>query len=405
MATYVCRVADKSGKEKKRTIEAESQERATQLLRAEGLTVLSVEIGSAFDKSVSFGAMKRTKKINTRDLSVFCRQFNSVLRAGVSVITALNMLADQTENKNLKASLESVRDNVEKGDSLATAMKKERGVFPGILINMVEAGEASGSLEVALERMSTYFEKDAKLKGMVKSALTYPIVLICVAIVVMIIMLVVVIPSFMGMFEEIDAKMPAFTMAIVNLSNLLINRWYVFVIVIALIVGGFMFYRSTDLGTHQLAAFSLKAPIFGQLSTKSASARFARNFATLIAAGMPMIQAIEITANTMDNILFKEELLNLRDQVSLGSSIAGFMKNSPLFPPMLHHMIGIGEETGNLEEMLDGCAQYFEEEVEMTTANLTKIMEPMIIIFMAGIVGVLIVAIYSPMMTLYDSLG
>lgn len=405
MATYVCKVADKSGKEKKRTIEAESQERATQLLRAEGLTVLSVEIGSAFDKSVSFGAMKRTKKINTRDLSVFCRQFNSVLRAGVSVITALNMLADQTENKNLKSSLESVRDNVEKGDSLATAMKKERGMFPGILINMVEAGEASGSLEVALERMSTYFEKDAKLKGMVKSALTYPIVLICVAIVVMIIMLVVVIPSFMGMFEEIDAKMPAFTMAIVNLSNLLINRWYAFVIVIALIVGGFMFYRSTDLGTHQLAAFSLKAPIFGQLSTKSASARFARNFATLIAAGMPMIQAIEITANTMDNILFKEELLNLRDQVSLGSSIAGFMKNSPLFPPMLHHMIGIGEETGNLEEMLDGCAQYFEEEVEMTTANLTKIMEPMIIIFMAGIVGVLIVAIYSPMMTLYDSLG
>ena len=405
MATYICRVIDKSGKEKKRTIEADSQDRVQQILKAEGVTVLSVDVGSAFDKELKLGNFKKAKKIDTRDLSVFCRQFVSVLRAGVSVIMALDMLAEQTESKTLKETLVKVRDSVEKGDSLAAAMRKEKGVFPGILINMIEAGEASGSLEIALERMSTYFEKDAKLKSMVKSALTYPVVLICVAIAVFVVMLVVVIPSFMGMFEELDTDMPAFTMAIVNLSNLLVKRWYIFVGIIAIVVGLFMFYRSTSLGVHQLAALSIKMPLFGKLNTKSASARFARNFSTLIAAGMPMIEAIEITANTMDNILFREELLNLRDQVSLGSSISGFMKNSKLFPPMLYHMIGIGEETGNLEEMLDGCAAYYEEEVEITTANLSKLMEPVIIILMAGIVGVLIVAIFQPMMKLYDSIG
>lgn len=405
MATYICRVIDKSGKEKKRTIEADSQDRVQQILKAEGATVLSVDVGSAFDKELKLGNFKKAKKIDTRDLSVFCRQFVSVLRAGVSVIMALEMLAEQTESKSLKETLVKVRDSVEKGDSLATAMRKEKGVFPGILINMIEAGEASGSLEIALERMSTYFEKDAKLKSMVKSALTYPVVLICVAIAVFVVMLVVVIPSFMGMFEELDTDMPAFTMAIVNLSDLLIKRWYIFIGAIAIVVGLFMFYRSTSLGVHQLAALSIKMPLFGKLNTKSASARFARNFSTLIAAGMPMIEAIEITANTMDNVLFREELLNLRDQVSLGSSISGFMKNSKLFPPMLYHMIGIGEETGNLEEMLDGCAAYYEEEVEITTANLSKLMEPVIILLMAGIVGVLIVAIFQPMMKLYDSIG
>ena len=360
MATYVCRVIDKSGKEKKRTIEAESQERATQLLKAEGLTVLSADVGNAFDKELSFKGIKLGSGVKVRDLGVFCRQFESILRAGVSIIQALTMLEDQTENKALKAAVGRMRDNVSKGDSLATAMKKERGIFPSILINMIEAGEASGSLEIALNRMSTYFDKDAKMKSLVKGALTYPIVLIVVALAVMVVLLVVVIPSFMDMFNEIDAKMPPLTMAIVNLSNFLQKKWFIVIIIVAIIVGGFMAYRATNLGTHQLAALSLKLPIFGKLNTKNAAARFARNFSTLIASGMPMIEAIEITANTMDNILFKEELLKLRDQVSLGSTISGFMKNSELFPSMLHHMIGIGEETGNLEEMLDGCAVYFE---------------------------------------------
>lgn len=405
MATYVCKVIDKSGKERKRTIEADTQERAQQMLRSEGHTVLSVELGSAFDKDIKLGGFKKSKKIKIRDLGVFCRQFVSLLRAGVSVINGLTMLAEQTESKALKVALTGVRDNVEKGDSLATAMKKQKGVFPGLLINMVEAGEASGSLETALDRMSTHFDKDAKLRGIVKKALTYPALLICIAIAVMIVMLVVVIPSFTDMFAEVGAKMPAFTQAIIDLSDFIIQKWYICIGVIVAIVAAFAAYKSTDIGQHQLAKLSLKAPLFGNLNTKNAAARFARNFSTLIAAGMPMMEAIEITASTMDNIMFREDLLTLRDQVALGNSISGYLKQSGLFPPMLCHMIGIGEETGNLEEMLDGCAVYYEEEVELATQTLTSAMEPMIILVMAGIVGALVIAIYSPMMTLYDSIG
>jgi RNA polymerase primary sigma factor len=184
-------------------------------------------------------------------------------------------------------------------------------------------------------------------------------------IAVIIIMLVVVIPAFTDMFKDLDTGLPPFTQAVVNMSNFLIAKWYFVLAVVAAVVVAYKTYAATDAGNHQLAALKLKLPMFGPLNTKTAAARFARNFSTLIAAGMPMIEAIEITASTMDNILFKEELLRLRDQVSLGSSISGYLKSSKMFPSMLCHMIGIGEETGNLEEMLDGCAVYYEEEVEL----------------------------------------
>lgn len=403
MATYVAKFIDKNGKERKKTVEADSAERATQVVKAEGHTVLSVDLAGVTNKGQS--ANQKKTKIKSRDLGVFCRQFESLLRAGVSVINGLEMLAEQTESKPLKAALTNVRDNVEKGDSLAAAMKKEGNVFPGLLINMVEAGEASGSLEIALNRMSTHFDKDAHLKGIVKKALMYPIVLVFVMIAVIIIMLVVVIPAFTDMFKDLDTGLPAFTQAVVNMSNFLIGKWYIVLAVIAAIVVAYKTYAATDAGNHQLAALKLKLPMFGPLNTKTAAARFARNFSTLIAAGMPMIEAIEITASTMDNILFKEELLRLRDQVSLGSSISGYLKSSKMFPSMLCHMIGIGEETGNLEEMLDGCAVYYEEEVELATESLTAAMEPAIIIVMAGVVGLLLVAIFQPMIKLYDTLG
>jgi type IV pilus assembly protein PilC len=403
MATYVAKFIDKNGKERKKTVEADSAERATQVVKAEGHTVLSVDLAGVTNKGQS--ANQKKTKIKSRDLGVFCRQFESLLRAGVSVINGLEMLAEQTESKPLKAALTNVRDNVEKGDSLAAAMKKEGNVFPGLLINMVEAGEASGSLEIALNRMSTHFDKDAHIKGIVKKALMYPIVLVFVMIAVIIIMLVVVIPAFTDMFKDLDTGLPAFTQAVVNMSDFLIGKWYIVLAVIAAIVVAYKTYAATDAGNHQLAALKLKLPMFGPLNTKTAAARFARNFSTLIAAGMPMIEAIEITASTMDNILFKEELLRLRDQVSLGSSISGYLKSSKMFPSMLCHMIGIGEETGNLEEMLDGCAVYYEEEVELATESLTAAMEPAIIIVMAGVVGLLLVAIFQPMIKLYDTLG
>ncbi|MBR6697976.1 MAG: type II secretion system F family protein [Lachnospiraceae bacterium] len=403
MANYVYQVMTPSGKEQKGKITADSKEAAQNSLKSDGSIILSIKEETVLDKDISFSFGR--KKVKSRDLGVFCKQFNSILSAGVSVVAALEMLCDQTEDKVLKGALSNVRNNVEKGDSLATAMKKEQAVFPSLLINMIEAGEASGSLEVALIRMSTHFEKDARLKGMVKKAMMYPIILIIVAIAVMVLMLTKILPMFTSMFEEAGTKMPGFTQFMIDASDLLIERWYVFVTVIVAIVVSYKIFAKTDTGAHLLAKIAVKAPVFGNLTTKTAAARFARNFSTLIAAGMPMMDALDITAATMTNLLFKEALYDLRDQVSLGSSISTTLKNGNLFPSMICHMIGIGEETGNLEDMLDSCADYYDEEVELATQSVTALMEPMVIIFMAVIIGSIVIAIYLPMMSMYDAIG
>ncbi len=403
MANYVYKVMTSSGKEKKGKIEAKSIEAAQNSLKAEGSIVLSIKEETMLDRDFKFSL--GAKKVKSRDLGVFCRQFNSILSAGVSVVAALEMLGDQTEDKTLKATIFNVRNNVEKGDSLSSAMKKEGSVFPGLLINMIEAGESSGSLEVALQRMSTHFEKDARLKGMVKKAMMYPIVLIIVTIAIMILMLTKILPQFTSMFEDVGSKMPAFTQMMIDASDFLIERWPILIVIIVTIVVLFNVFKRTDTGAHLLAKLAIKAPVFGNLTTKTAAARFARNFSTLIAAGMPMIDAINITAGTMTNLLFKEAMYELRDQVSLGGQISTVLKNGGLFPSMICHMIGIGEETGNLEEMLDTCADYYDEEVELATQSVTALMEPMIIIVMAVVIGSVVIAIYLPMMTMYDSIG
>ena len=403
MAQYTYEVIGKDGKNRKGTIESNSLEKAKDTLKAEGNTIVKISEAGVLNQEIKIGG--GVKKANARDLSVFCRQFVSILRAGVNIVTALGMLGDQTENKTLKAAVQNIKNNVEKGDTLTSAMKKEQGVFPGILISMVEAGEASGSLEIALERMSTHFEKDAKIKGMVKKALMYPCVLIVVCIAVCIVMLVVVIPNFESMFEQVGGDLPAFTKAVVALSESLQKNWYLWIIGIIIAVAAFTYYKSTESGSRNVAKFVMKIPVFGMLGVKTACSRFARTISTLIAAGMPMIEAIEITARTMDNVLFKDAVEEAARQVQRGMALSVPLKASGLFPSMIMHMLAIGEETGNMEDMLTNAADYYDEEVEMTTQQATALMEPLILVFMAGIVCLLIAAIYGPMMALYDTLG
>lgn len=403
MESFSYKAVSAAGKDVKGSVEAESREEAARKIKEQGLVPVSIGKQGALDKDVNIPIFKG-KKIPARDMSVFCRQFASILKAGVSVINALEMLAEQTENKKLKEAIVNTQSNVEKGENLSDSMR-QNDAFPSILIDMVRAGEASGSLENSLTRMAIQFEKDAKLNGIVKKAMMYPIVLICVMIGVVIVMLTFVIPSFMTMFEDLDSELPVTTKAILAMSNSLKNYWYIYIIVVVGIVVGIQMYKRTDNGRHNLDKLKLKIPVFGVLQTKSACASFARTMSTLLQAGMPMIDALEISASTMKNVLFYDGLEKVKNGVSLGLPLSNQLKATGLFPAMVVHMVGIGEETGNVEEMLTNSATYYEEEVEVQTQTLTSLMEPIIIVLMAFVVVLLIMAIYQPMIQLYNTLG
>ena len=399
MAQYSYKIIDKAGKTKKGTIEAENIDKARTSLKAEG-SILSLEEASALNKdiNISFG---RKKKVKVRDMGVFCKQFKSILQAGIGMVDALDMLAQQTNSKVLKEALKNVKDNVQKGDTLNMAMRKEGTVFPSLLLNMVEAGEASGSLEVALDRMSTHFDKDARLKGMVKKAMMYPIVLIIVTIVIAAIMLIKVLPSFASTFASMGSDLPGYTKFIMGLSDSLIDTWYIWIIAIVGIMFAYKTYAKTEKGSRVIGNIKLKMPILGDLFTKTECARFARTLSTLLAAGMPLIEAIETTGKTLDNVIFKDALADAVVQVQRGAPLSAPIKASGIFPNMVVHMLSIGEESGNVEEMLVNVAEYYDEEVTLATDSATAMMEPLIIVVMAVVVIGIIAAIYAPILSMY----
>lgn len=404
METFSYTAVGADGKEKKGSIVAETREDAARSLKDQGLLPMSIGKQSALDKDINFSFGKK-KGVKVRDLSVFCRQFSSIIKAGVNVINALSMMSEQTENKKLKAAIKNVQSNVEKGETLSSAMRSEGDIFPSLLVSMVAAGEASGSLETAIERMAIQFEKDAKISGMVKKAMIYPIILIVVMIGVVIAMMMFVIPNFMDMFEGLDAEMPFMTVMVINMSNFILDKWWLLILIVVGIVFAYKSYYKTDAGRHMIDRIKIKIPVFGVLTVKTACARFSRIMSTLLSAGMPMISAIEIAAGTMDNVLFKDALQKVRSGVALGMGFSQQIGVTRLFPAMLVHMVGIGEETGNIEDMLTNVANYYDEEVELATQSVTALMEPMIIIVMAVVVGALVLAIYQPMITLYSTLG
>ena len=404
METYSYKGVSAEGKNTKGTVEAESPKHAVAQLKAQGIIPIDVEKQSVMNKEIELPGLKR--KVKTRDLCVFCRQFSSIIKSGVSVIEALGMLGDQTESKVLKPAILDVQVRVEKGETLSNAMKEQGDhVFPKLLVSMVSAGEASGSLETVFDRMAIQFEKDNKIKGMVKKAMIYPIVLIFVAIIIVIIMMTTVIPNFVGMFEDMDAELPFFTKLVMSMSNFIVNDWYILIGVVAAVVVGYRAYVSTYNGKHVVARIKLHIPVFGKLVQKTACSRFTRILSTLTSAGMSMMDALEIAAGTMGNVIYEDAVMKVRNGVGLGMQLSSQLENTGLFPAMVVHMTGIGEETGNLEDMLTSVANYYDEEVELASQQVTALMEPMIILVMAVVVGGIVMAIYGPMISLYDTLG
>jgi len=401
MAGYVYVAVDMNGKEKRGKMEAPNEERVFHTLKSDGYFPVTISEQNMFNRdiNISFG-----NPIKSRDYSVFARQFVSIISAGVPIIKALEMIVEQTENKHLKKGLAETKKLVERGEKLADAMRNQGKTFPPILINMVEAGESSGSLEVALERMAVHFEKESKIKSLVKKAMIYPIAVGLVSLAVVILMLVVVIPAFMKMFEDMDMKLPTITLVAMAMSDFMVQKWYIVAGTLALIVFAVSAFKNSSRGKMFFAKAALKMPIFGSLVIKSACSRFSRTLSTLLAAGIPLIDAIEITARTMDNLIIKKKLYEAKEEVTRGVPLSVPLTASGIFPPMVYHMTKIGEETGNLETMLTKIADYYDEEVEISSQTMTAAMEPMIIVILALVVGLLIMAIMQPMFAMYDQL-
>ncbi len=392
---------DKRGKEKRGSLEAETRERALEQLKAEGLIPVSVREQGALNKEIDFSI---GKKVKPRDLSVFCRQFVSITQAGVPMKEALQMLSEQTENKWLKRAISEVLLNVEKGNTLADSMRSQSDIFPPMLVNMVEAGEQSGSLEMAFSRMAVHFEKEAKLKATIKKATIYPIILVIAAIGVIAVMLLFVIPIFIDMFADLDIEMPALTMFVMNSSKWMTSHWYV---VLAMIVGVVVAYKliyKTTQGRLTIDRIKMKMPLFGKLTVKTACSQFARTMSTLLMSGISTIDALETTSKIVNNIHYTNAMLKAREEVMKGVPLSEPLEASEIFPPMVYHMTGIGEETGNVEEMLEKMADYYDEEVEMTTQSVLAAMEPIIILFMALIIGTLVIAVIWPIASMYNGL-
>ena len=392
---------DKRGKEKRGSLEAETRERALEQLKAEGLIPVSVREQGALNKEIDFSI---GKKVKPRDLSVFCRQFVSITQAGVPMKEALQMLSEQTENKWLKRAISEVLLNVEKGNTLADSMRSQPDIFPPMLVNMVEAGEQSGSLEMAFSRMAVHFEKEAKLKATIKKATIYPIILVIAAIGVIAVMLLFVIPIFIDMFADLDIEMPALTMFVMNSSKWMTSHWYVVLaIIVGVVVAYKLIYRTTQ-GRLTIDRIKMKMPLFGKLTVKTACSQFARTMSTLLMSGISTIDALETTSKIVNNIHYTNAMLKAREEVMKGIPLSEPLEASGIFPPMVYHMTGIGEETGNVEEMLEKMADYYDEEVEMTTQSVLAAMEPIIILFMALIIGTLVIAVISPIASMYNGL-
>ena len=396
MAQYNYKAMDKNGKAKKGSIEAINLDKAKEKLKSEGLIVQDI-------KEQGAGKKGGGKKVKDKDLAVFCKQFSAVLNAGVTIISALEMMSELLENKTLKRALQEAQAYVQKGGTLADAFKLNPKVFPPIMINMTAAGEMSGNLEICFDRLTTHYETANALHSKVKGAVTYPIVILIVVVAVVAVLLVGVIPQFSQMFDDLGSELPAATQMLVNLSNFLQHKWYILVIIVAAIVFGLKAFGKTEPGSLMYAKIGIKFPLFGNLTIKSAAATFSRTMATLMASGISLIDAVEQVAKMINNRIIREALLDAKTQIAKGVPLSKPLRDCGIFPPMLPQMTKIGEETGNIEDMMDKVADYYEMEVNDATDALTAAMEPLIIVIMGVVVGGIVMAIYSPMLSMYDA--
>lgn len=392
---------NQSGKVVKGKLEAPSESAVLGKLQSMGLSPLSVQegkAGSGLSMEISLRGFE--KGVDLKSLAVASRQLSTMISSGLPLLRALHILGDQTENKKLKETMGRVANDVETGGSFSDSLAKHPLDFPPIMISMVRAGEAGGFLEGALDSLATNFEKDAKLRGEIKSAMTYPIMVLLIALVAVVIMLTFIVPIFKNMFEGLGSSLPAPTQFLVNISQNMF--WIVPTIVVLAIVGMVWWKRNknTEGVRKTLDPLKLKAPVFGTLVQKIAVARFTRNFANMIGAGVPILQALNIVGSTSGNYVIEMATKRIAESVKLGQSISKPLSEESVFPPMVVQMMSVGEDSGSLEIMLVKIADFYDAEVESATKGLTSMIEPLLIAFLGVVIGGMVVALYMPIFSI-----
>ncbi len=406
MALFNYKVRSPQGNVLTGTMEAKEQRMVVDRLRGQRLIVLEIgEIKKSASRDILDSINFLKKKVKQKDLVLFSRQLSTLIGAGVPIVQGLTILLEQIENPAFKKVIASVREDIESGTSITEALSHHPTVFSDLYVNMVRSGELGGILDVILERLSAYLESAAALRGKIKSAMVYPAVIALVAAGVTAFLLIVVVPTFVKIFEQAGARLPLPTQMLLAFSNFL-RRYIIFVIIglIAFVVGLRQYYK-TEAGSMYIDRLLLRLPLFGTLLRKVAVAKFTKTFGTLVKSGVPILQALETVAKTSGNRVIEKAVLQAKESIREGERISDPLKASGAFPPMVTQMISVGEETGNLDAMLAKISEFYEREVDAAVSGLTSMIEPVIVVFMGVIIGAIAVAMYMPMFELGALVG
>jgi len=402
MPVFQYTVRDQTGAVRTGTSEAESQEILKRRLQEQGFTVNEVAATKGKKKKAGGGY----GRVKLKDLSIFCRQFSTMIDAGVSLVRALDVLGEQTQNPKLKRIIKEIQVDVESGGTLSKSMQKFPRVFSNLFVGLIRAGEVGGVLEEALQRLSHFLEKDMELKRKVKSAMTYPIIVMFVAVAIVLGLCTFIVPKFVELFRDLGVKeLPPMTQVLVDFSDFLKNKWYIGLIIIGLSWAAVKYAGTTKVGRRVIDRIKLKLPVFGPLGHKVCLARFARTLSTLLVSGVPILQAMETVAGTVGNEIISEALMNARARIREGDRINEPLEKSKQFPPMVVHMISIGEESGALDQMLSKIAEFYEAEVDAQLASLTAAIEPIMIVFLGVCVGFIVIAMFMPLIQVIQNLS
>jgi type IV pilus assembly protein PilC len=395
-------VIDSKGLPVSGVIEAASEDVCRKIFAQRGLFCLELTPASIASRSLNIGGKLKYK---TKDLAIFCRQFSAMLSSGIGVIKCLDILYSQCDNPAQKLILKKVYESVQRGQSFSASLKSQSPAFPEFLINMVEAGESSGTLDGVMERAAANFEKTLKTGNKVKSAMMYPIILGILTVVVVIILMVAVLPVFAQMFEAAGTTLPLPTRMLMGLSNSLLSYWYVYIIVVCIVSIGWMNFLKSNGGRMKFDTFKTRMAIIGKLNVTVISARFARTLSTLMQSGIPMLKSIEVAAKVLGNKYFEKVLYDIREEIRRGTSLSVAIKRANVFPAMLVSMISIGEESGTLDDVLSKTAAFYDEEADAATVKMVGLMEPLMIVVMALVIGFVVVSIALPMFGMMQNVG
>jgi type IV pilus assembly protein PilC len=403
MATFAYTGRKRSGEIVSGERVSDTMENAVAALRKEQILVARIRPIEVKAQPVP-KAGRRGRKVHPKNLAIFTRQFSVMIDAGLPLVQCLEILGNQEEDKHFAKTILETRADVESGASLADAMRKHPGAFDSLFTNMVAAGEAGGILDAILKRLAVYIEKNVKLKGQVKSAMIYPIAVISIAVVVITVILWKVIPTFAALFAGLNAQLPLPTRVVIWLSNAVVTFMPIIIVAVIGTSYGLKRYYATDSGRHAIDRLALRAPVIGSILRKIAVSRFCRTLSTLISSGVPILDGLDITAKTAGNAIIEDAILMTRASIERGETIAQPLKETGVFPSMVSQMIGVGEATGALDAMLAKIADFYEEEVDTAVAGLLTLMEPILIAFLGGAVGGIVIAMYLPIFDLISKL-